>query len=384
MSSMPGSSSAAGAPAGETSRSRRLAPLRRARSAGPMSRHLRAVEAHGENRATRFRHCPRPRARATSAAADRVCATHGADSISSVLVTGVGTRIPVAPAARAASTSAPMSPMTTHLVGSTPKAPSRRADESGPWLPTLAAVVGTVVAHLPRVERPDRPVDPLVDGADVVRADEAACTPDWFVMTPTRIPLMRRRSTECRASGIGRTCSGVAVVGHVLEIVPSRSKSTASTGRRPRLGVAVPPPTGEAVGHGGGGIHGARPRHRGDLAPRPRSGCDPAQHEVPGESRPAAAPGATQVLRSPRPASPAAAASVVATCQGSRPRPVPARRRQSLPWRRRISASSMLPRCTRTLTDGSAGRTGCRVPLSHHELPAHASRTRRARSASSR
>ena len=61
-----------------------------------------------------------PLVRAVASAAVRVPAGCAAAATSAFRVTGVGTRIPVAPAAAAASTSAPMSPTTTHRAASTP------------------------------------------------------------------------------------------------------------------------------------------------------------------------------------------------------------------------------------------------------------------------
>ncbi|XIG74657.1 hypothetical protein C1N81_15575 [Streptomyces sp. SGAir0957] len=58
---------------------------------------------------------------ASRTALSRSGATAGAASVSSARVTGVGTSTPRAPAARAAATSAPMSPMTTARPGGTPR-----------------------------------------------------------------------------------------------------------------------------------------------------------------------------------------------------------------------------------------------------------------------
>ena len=268
-----------------------------------------------------------------------------------------------------------MSPMTTHSSGRRRGAGPPRSTSAGPRLAARAAVVGPVVAHLPRVERPDRPVDPLVDGADVVRADEAA-RHAGLVGDDRRheCPLTRKRSTARRAPSRagrepGRRCRGRrARACRLGRRAPPRREGGHGSALRCRHA------TGEAMRHGERGNHAARPRHRGNLS---RGVLGPGairrNMKSAGECQPAggAEGRARGCCASRSPAQPCRCRQGRRHVPGQPTSAGPRPRRQSLPCRRRIRASSMLPRCTRTLTERIGRPHGVHdVPLPHHELPA--------------
>ncbi|OEI69780.1 hypothetical protein Cus16_0391 [Curtobacterium sp. ER1/6] len=135
------------------------------------------------------------RASTRSTASARSAATVVAASTSSVRVRAVGTRMPCAPAAAAAPTSAPMSPTTTSSDGSTPSRsaasstmPGRgfRHEQPSPAScgqthhtsngPTSSSTRALVASTCSRVARP-------------------LAIADWLVTTPTSSPAARARST---------------------------------------------------------------------------------------------------------------------------------------------------------------------------------------------
>ncbi|MFC7111553.1 hypothetical protein ACFQQB_70860 [Nonomuraea rubra] len=117
----------------------------------------------------------------------------------------------------------------------------------------------------------------------------------------------------------------------------------------------------------------------------------PAPHAATAGARPAprdAAPRAPDLVRVAAAAAArstaARPAAVVRACSRSRPRPPPMPARHEGPCRRRMSASSALPRWKRTLAQNPSSRTGCSVTRSPLTSRCPARATRSARSASSR
>ena len=150
---------------------------RTARIAGPVSS-TSPAESERTTRTRRARPCRAPaspaptsrcRRRMRSTAPRRSPATAGAAATSSGRVTGVGTRMPLAPAAPAATMSRPMSPTTTHRCGATPRAAAAASTRPGAGLRQRATVLLGVRADLPGVERPEQLLDPGVHAREVAR-----------------------------------------------------------------------------------------------------------------------------------------------------------------------------------------------------------------------
>ena len=225
-----------------------------------------------------------------------------------------------APAARAASTSAPMSPITTHSCGSHAERRRRGAAPGRARLAAGAAVVGGVRADLPGVERPEQRVDPRVHRRRPARAVSRPRADAGLVGDHARPACPRPAAGRAprRAPATGATGAGSPLYGTSCTSVPSRSKSTARGGGRPRAGRAVPPPPASPVPHRGERDRGAG---RSIMVTTSAAVRGPGAIRAGGRSpRVAGQPGRRRRQRR-RPAVRRAAASGAAAPAATRPRP---------------------------------------------------------------
>ncbi|OLE22973.1 MAG: hypothetical protein AUG49_17440 [Catenulispora sp. 13_1_20CM_3_70_7] len=210
--------------------------------------------------------------------------------------------------------------------------------------------------------------------------------PDWFVTTPTRIPAPRSRRTASTAPGIGSTNAGSVLNGTSRTSVPSRSNNTAAGLRGQGAAVRYRHTPARYQDTAAGGIRTLV----ATIAAISAGACGPRRIRVMANSAVPAAhstAAAAPAARRPRENAPAAARPVAVTsaCTGRRPIGTPAIRCQSALCRRRIKASSALPRCARTLAHHPGfGRTGWEVRRVPYSSRQPASCTRSARSVSSR
>jgi hypothetical protein len=240
-SSTPGSSSAAARPRGPQSITTRSVPAATARIAGPVTSTSpaesgRATRTQRGRRRPVFAGWPAPvtrcRRRIRSTAVRRSPATAGAAAISSTRVTGVGTRMPAAPAAPAAVMSAPMSPTTTHRLGTVPSA--RAAAQTRPgaglrhWQPGSPGAASACGQTCQLSNGPSNSSTRAFTRARAAASNRPRARPDWLVTTPSRSPAARSRSRASRAPSTGQTRSGSPLYGTSCTRVPSRSNSTAS------------------------------------------------------------------------------------------------------------------------------------------------------------
>ncbi len=254
ISSTPGSSSAAARPRGPQSMTTRSAPAATARIAGPVTRTSPAESGRatstqpGRRRSVPWAADPatrRCRRRIRSTAPVRSPATAGAAATSSARVTGVGTRIPAAPAATAAVMSRPMSPTTTQRSGVVPSA------AAAAWIIPGAGFrhrqfAESSCGHTCHVSNGPRSSSTLAcTAASSSAVNRPRARPDWLVTTPIRNPAARSRSSAARAPGTGSTRAGSPLYGTSTTRVPSRSNSTASNrlgpGGRALRGLGTPP-----------------------------------------------------------------------------------------------------------------------------------------------
>ena len=200
---------------------------------------------------------------------------------------GSGTRIAVAPALVAESTSAPMSPITAHRSAATLERGGGLLDQAGLRLAAAAAVPGAVVADQPRTEWPEQL---LRCGRSRARTCcsviSPRATPLWLLTTAVRIRATRRRSSASRAPGIGTTRSGsplygtssieraVTVEQHGGRSLSGDQAAGAQPAACPRCHVAT------------GGMATTGDDHRGDLAGGARPRPDPAGSEGAGTGQP--------------------------------------------------------------------------------------------------
>ncbi|TWH69388.1 hypothetical protein JD77_04397 [Micromonospora olivasterospora] len=232
ISSTPGSRSAAARPRGPHSSTTRSACAATARMPGPVTSTSPAESLRTTSTVPAVRGAAgttaRCRRRISSTAAVRVAAAPGAAATSSPRVTGVGTRMPLAPAASAAVMSRPMSPTTTHRAAVVPNCAAAACTRPGagfrqPHPASSSCGHTSQASNGPSSSSTRACTRAICAGVKYPRA-----RPDWFVTTASRRPAARSRSSAARAPGRGRTFSGSPLYGTSSISVPSRSSSTAS------------------------------------------------------------------------------------------------------------------------------------------------------------
>ena len=208
-SATPGSSAAAPAPSGPHSivTSARAAT---ARTAGP----ARSTSPAPSRRttSTRVMRTPsgRPPCRRWSTASTNVRRTTGAARISSGRVTAVGTSTLATPAARAASTSLPMSPTKASRCGSSPSARAASRSIPGRGFRHRQPSSGVCGQVRQTSNGPSRRSTSAFTAATAAAVRRPRPIPDWLVTTPVRTPAARSLRSAGGAAGIGRTRDGSA------------------------------------------------------------------------------------------------------------------------------------------------------------------------------
>jgi hypothetical protein len=148
------------------------------------------------------------RCRIRSAAAARSPAPAGAAATSCGRVTSVGTMMPVAPAAPAATMSRPMSPTTTHRAGVVPSAAAAARTRPGAGLRHAHPAVSSCGQNCQVSNGPSSSSTRALTARSCGSVKWPRARPDWLVTTPRRSPAARSRSSAARAPGIATTRSG--------------------------------------------------------------------------------------------------------------------------------------------------------------------------------
>ena len=213
-------------PARPAARRRRCRAGRRAR------RPRRPALAHGVRARPRPTGCRiGPRARGRPRRRSRAATQRSVGDLLGAGVTGVGTST-AAPAARAAPTSAPMSPTTAQRSTGTPQAPRpRRGPCPGAGLRQAHPSSGPCGHHSTASNGPSSSATRALTASTCAGVSRPRATPLWFDTTARRRPAARSRPSPAATPGSGSTRAGSPLYGTSTTSVPSRSHSTASIAR---------------------------------------------------------------------------------------------------------------------------------------------------------
>jgi hypothetical protein len=116
--------------------------------------------------------------------------------------------MPRAPAARAASTSAPMSPMTTQRAGSTPSRSAARRINPGAGLRQSHPSSGACGHHVHGPSGPSSSSTRPLTARTWASVSRPRAIPLWLETTAVATPAARSRATAAAAPGTGSTRSG--------------------------------------------------------------------------------------------------------------------------------------------------------------------------------